>query len=168
MCIRDSVRPVASRYGLDGHQPSVLPTDLLDQPLVVASERLVLEERLVEWRQDGREREAPQGFQVRRRRLRPVPGDTDGRDQPLLLRAHRGLEGSTGAGDPVELGEVTDGVQLQQVETVGLQALERGDDLGPRRVAPALTRLAGPVSYTHLRAHETVLDLVCRLLLEKK
>ena len=26
----------------------------------------------------------------------------------------------------------------------------------------------GSVSYTHLRAHETVLDLVCRLLLEKK
>ena len=26
----------------------------------------------------------------------------------------------------------------------------------------------GPVSYTHLRAHETVLELVCRLLLEKK
>ena len=25
-----------------------------------------------------------------------------------------------------------------------------------------------PVSYTHLRAHETVLDLVCRLLLEKQ
>ena len=28
--------------------------------------------------------------------------------------------------------------------------------------------LKDPVSYTHLRAHETVLDLVCRLLLEKK
>ena len=28
--------------------------------------------------------------------------------------------------------------------------------------------LVGSVSYTHLRAHETVLDLVCRLLLEKK
>ena len=27
---------------------------------------------------------------------------------------------------------------------------------------------ASTVSYTHLRAHETVLDLVCRLLLEKK
>src|SRR5665811_274705 len=27
---------------------------------------------------------------------------------------------------------------------------------------------AQAVSYTHLRAHETVLDLVCRLLLEKK
>ena len=32
------------------------------------------------------------------------------------------------------------------------------------------TGLGSPftVSYTHLRAHETVLDLVCRLLLEKK
>ena len=28
--------------------------------------------------------------------------------------------------------------------------------------------ILNPVSYTHLRAHETVLDLVCRLLLEKK
>ena len=28
--------------------------------------------------------------------------------------------------------------------------------------------IGGAVSYTHLRAHETVLDLVCRLLLEKK
>ena len=27
---------------------------------------------------------------------------------------------------------------------------------------------AAPVSYTHLRAHETVLDLVCRLLLEQQ
>ena len=26
----------------------------------------------------------------------------------------------------------------------------------------------GPVSYTHLRAHETKANLVCRLLLEKK
>ena len=30
-----------------------------------------------------------------------------------------------------------------------------------------ITRIT-TVSYTHLRAHETVLDLVCRLLLEKK
>src|SRR5450756_2755609 len=28
--------------------------------------------------------------------------------------------------------------------------------------------IAAPVSYTHLRAHETRHDLVCRLLLEKK
>ena len=32
----------------------------------------------------------------------------------------------------------------------------------------ACIRGIDPVSYTHLRAHETVLDLVCRLLLEKK
>eukprot|EP00657_Telonema_sp_P-1_P002147 TRINITY_DN15092_c0_g1_i1.p2 TRINITY_DN15092_c0_g1~~TRINITY_DN15092_c0_g1_i1.p2 ORF type:complete len:101 (+),score=23.06 TRINITY_DN15092_c0_g1_i1:75-377(+) len=41
------------------------------------------------------------------------------------------------------------------------------------RQAPAqreevLTLTPVSVSYTHLRAHETVLDLVCRLLLEKK
>ena len=36
--------------------------------------------------------------------------------------------------------------------------------------AAAVIGVAGAmsVSYTHLRAHETVLDLVCRLLLEKK
>ena len=41
-------------------------------------------------------------------------------------------------------------------------------DLLPRAYPPRgqIRRIA--VSYTHLRAHETVLDLVCRLLLEKK
>src|SRR5660397_266821 len=32
----------------------------------------------------------------------------------------------------------------------------------------SLPRSPGPVSYTHLRAHETKANLVCRLLLEKK
>ena len=50
----------------------------------------------------------------------------------------------------------------------------RHDDAGADAV---VTRMADDirreptldaVSYTHLRAHETVLDLVCRLLLEKK
>ena len=35
-------------------------------------------------------------------------------------------------------------------------------------IAEVLAPLIEAVSYTHLRAHETVLDLVCRLLLEKK
>ena len=35
------------------------------------------------------------------------------------------------------------------------------------RMARRLKGKRGAVSYTHLRAHETVLDLVCRLLLEK-
>ena len=50
------------------------------------------------------------------------------------------------------------------------------DKVAESRVACTVLRLArgvrlqavDPVSYTHLRAHETVLDLVCRLLLEKK
>ena len=51
-----------------------------------------------------------------------------------------------------------------QFVRVGAQRLEVGVHgeqhvRGTREVA---------VSYTHLRAHETVLDLVCRLLLEKK
>ena len=44
----------------------------------------------------------------------------------------------------------------------GLSVAEAEGDLGHVDAA------VGPVSYTHLRAHETVLDLVCRLLLEKK
>ena len=38
----------------------------------------------------------------------------------------------------------------------------------PSQVEAALSSHPQAVSYTHLRAHETVLDLVCRLLLEKK
>ena len=40
--------------------------------------------------------------------------------------------------------------------------------LGPGRRGGAEAHDAAPVSYTHPRAHETVLDSVCRLLLEKK
>src|SRR5659263_737521 len=39
---------------------------------------------------------------------------------------------------------------------------------GSRPLVPELRRPRSPVSYTHLRAHETRHDLVCRLLLEKK
>src|SRR5665811_2447765 len=38
----------------------------------------------------------------------------------------------------------------------------------PANTPVAVNPTHTPVSYTHLRAHETVLDLVCRLLLEKK
>ena len=60
------------------------------------------------------------------------------------------------------------GAGLAAGEEVG----QSGRHLG---LPPVLQRQQGhagaghdPVSYTHLRAHETVLDLVCRLLLEKK
>ena len=38
--------------------------------------------------------------------------------------------------------------------------------LEPGGVEAELAAALAPVSYTHLRAHETVIDLVCRLLLE--
>ena len=59
----------------------------------------------------------------------------------------------------------------EMVEADSEQRADRGEagDV-PAQVAVALVgaRHHHPVSYTHLRAHETVLDLVCRLLLEKK
>src|SRR5664280_3724495 len=62
-------------------------------------------------------------------------------------------------GDPV-----TEIVKLIDEDTdIGILVLAAGTaNEGP---GPLVT---SPVSYTHLRAHETVLDLVCRLLLEKK
>ena len=66
----------------------------------------------------------------------------------------------------------TDDVHRPQV-AVGVEAGGVHDHF--RRVLDAVggdhavrADLGDPVSYTHLRAHETVLDLVCRLLLEKK
>ena len=54
-----------------------------------------------------------------------------------------------------------------------LEALQTTLEEGEAMIADSVAYLHGagrrvPVSYTHLRAHETVLDLVCRLLLEKK
>jgi len=46
------------------------------------------------------------------------------------------------------------------------RSLYGGDN--PLPGMPFERKVALPVSYTHFRAHETVLDLVCRLLLEKK
>ena len=52
---------------------------------------------------------------------------------------------------------------IQVLEVVLDEALRVGRELDQSRAHDVIT-----VSYTHLRAHETVLDLVCRLLLEKK
>ena len=49
---------------------------------------------------------------------------------------------------------------------------EVGIDIADRIVVSTFDQIGragrNAVSYTHLRAHETVLDLVCRLLLEKQ
>ena len=51
-------------------------------------------------------------------------------------------------------------------ETTGLTDPDQALDFVNKTGIDALA--VATVSYTHLRAHETVLDLVCRLLLEKK
>src|SRR5665811_2576884 len=70
-------------------------------------------------------------------------------------------------------------VELGVLERLGHELTDRfgGADLLLRELAFDMVEevdhaydlvVRHPVSYTHLRAHETVLDLVCRLLLEKK
>src|SRR5450756_2867194 len=73
---------------------------------------------------------------------------------------------------------------LKKVDTATSVDLERGTGLRQPEVSIAMRQLnpfdwieeneekkpgkGRPVSYTHLRAHETRHDIVCRLLLEKK
>ena len=73
--------------------------------------------------------------------------------QALLAEAHDDVVLELERVDPkpvLELGEEV----ARERGYIGAPLAERGD--------------AQPVSYTHLRAHETVLALVCRLLLGKK
>ena len=72
-------------------------------------------------------------------------------DQGHLVGAGQvaGHQGLDAGGDAVE--QAGPGVEAQGVK-------DSGEEEG----------FHGAVSYTHLRAHETVLDLVCRLLLEKQ
>ena len=79
------------------------------------------------------------------------------------------------AGLQNQLSEKDDDIKAKVAEIQKLISLG-----GPAQIARAKAELAKlkemntvyvgqiAVSYTHLRAHETVLDLVCRLLLEKK
>mgnify|MGYP003381528874 CR=1 FL=1 len=49
-----------------------------------------------------------------------------------------------------------------------MDRIEAEDEILLETTTEHMAQRLGPVSYTHLRAHETVLDIVCRLLLEKK
>ena len=68
---------------------------------------------------------------------------------------------------------LTVGAVTNEDANAGFSSRGPADDgrIKPEIVAYGAGRFStnnNPVSYTHLRAHETVLDLVCRLLLEKK
>ena len=61
------------------------------------------------------------------------------------------------------------GLKLQHPPSSPHQAISDPGGDCQRRAWEAVTPLVvKPVSYTHLRAHETLRYLVCRLLLEKK
>src|SRR5450756_2889553 len=60
-----------------------------------------------------------------------------------------------------------DAIQSEQIRDIG-QFLPRPIGRVPHRVYLHRNQVLRAVSYTHLRAHETRHDLVCRLLLEKK
>ena len=73
-------------------------------------------------------------------------------------------------GDKAELQRLTHrqaraALRARQRDVITRGACQRLARLPDQRVAHDLGGTT--VSYTHLRAHETVLDLVCRLLLEK-
>ena len=69
--------------------------------------------------------------------------------------------------DNVEAHEVMTGPEIEaQLTQFGVAADAFVAGVGTGGTVMGVARY--PVSYTHLRAHETVLDLVCRLLLEQK
>ena len=64
---------------------------------------------------------------------------------------------------PETMGIFSD-LTVQENMVLAARAARHAGELDKAR----LDWIFGPASYTHLRAHETVLDLVCRLLLEKQ
>ncbi len=143
MRVLGALRPVAARPGLDGHQAGVLPAHLVDEGQVVGAVLLGAPQHGVERRQHGGEGVPAQRLEVRGGGVPPVAGDADRTDEALVDRPGRGLEGTVGTRRQVQLAGVAHGVQLQQVDPVGLQPLQRGVDLPPRRLAVALTGLRG-------------------------
>mgnify|MGYP003380670912 CR=1 FL=1 len=97
-------------------------------------------------------------------RYKPLPANAPGREAGLVLP-----EIAVFSGDTVRMDEdgflYFIGRRDEMIKTSGYR-------VSPTEVEEILyaTRLVGEcaVSYTHLRAHETVLDIVCPLLFEKK
>ena len=57
---------------------------------------------------------------------------------------------------------------LEQTQELLKKMDEAGSQQKMQTIVDAAEKASEPVSYTHLRAHETPEHLVCRLLLEKK
>src|SRR5664280_2305509 len=101
-----------------------------------------------------------------------VDGGGRGRRLAAGLEAHVIEQSRFGEVGPGDLAAVVDALppahEVQQAVCVAVQALvcKTADILAVEEAVDPTDTQAGrllPVSYTHLRAHETVLDLVCRL-----
>ena len=57
---------------------------------------------------------------------------------------------------------------MDQIQNRRIAAVKAADAINAIEGVPVSDYAKTPVSYTHLRAHETGRNLVCRLLLEKK
>ena len=93
-----------------------------------------------------------------------------------LEMKHKGLDGSLSLSKNEietiktkthEASGLRDSFANHIAKTKGIMETLRGEKKGREEFLKQMSNLQA-VSYTHLRAHETVLDLVCRLLLEKK
>src|SRR5450756_2591673 len=103
----------------------------------------------------------------RSRKPLPVIRRVGSSNLPPSASLSRPATPSAGRGRPLETPDAAGGAPEKRGSRFCLFGLR------DRRRRRALRRLslfacAEPVSYTHLRAHETRHDLVCRLLLEKK
>ena len=72
-----------------------------------------------------------------------VPGDADEARQAFVARPRQRLDGAAGPEGHVPLVGLDQVVELDQVDVVDAQPLERPLELGPRRVAAALAGLGG-------------------------
>src|SRR5450756_2987926 len=88
----------------------------------------------------------------------PIPQGEEGEDEP-----HIGLEGCKGM---MAAGEESGKEAMMKTFEGQLVAQDYKFGIVVSRFNEFISK--NPVSYTHLRAHETRHDLVCRLLLEKK
>src|SRR5664280_255320 len=86
----------------------------------------------------------------------------------VLLLAAAGLAGAGSSGCSGRFHRATQGTGAKFERGLpGMPRRRATHDEAGRQGGAAVLQSGGlrPVSYTHLRAHETVLDLVCRLLL---
>ena len=88
-----------------------------------------------------------------------------GKSHLLKMLAH--LLGDV-EGQDFDRAQVADSFRSKAEGAILPALLTKAERIPAKSLLFNIDQKATPVSYTHLRAHETVLDLVCRLLLEKK